>query len=78
MNNVPDRSTIKWYSKAEMSMSKNTSIVLGKEQEKFIQKQVKKGRSGSASEAIIEGETSGTATPFDMSDFVKSKRSAST
>lgn len=79
-------------------MSKNTSIVLGKEQEKLIQKQVKKGRFGSASEAmraglrlleeqelkierlraaIIEGETSGEATPFSMNDFVKSKRSTS-
>jgi antitoxin ParD1/3/4 len=80
-------------------MSKNTSIVLGKEQEKFIQRQVKKGRFGSASEAmraglrlleeqelkierlraaIIEGETSGAATPFDMDDFIKSKRGAAT
>ena len=39
-------------SKMEGSMSKNTSIVLGKEQEKFIQRQVKKGRFGSASEAM--------------------------
>ncbi len=80
-------------------MPKNTSIVLGKEQEKFIQRQVKKGRFGSASEAmraglrlleeqelkierlraaIIEGELSGATAPFDMHDFVTSKRGAST
>jgi antitoxin ParD1/3/4 len=78
-------------------MSKNTSVVLGKEQDKFIRAQIKSGRFGSASEAmraglrlleeqelkverlraaIIEGEASGPATPFDMNDFVKSKRRA--
>jgi antitoxin ParD1/3/4 len=78
-------------------MSKNTSVVLGKEQDNFIRAQIKSGRFGSASEAmraglrlleeqelkverlraaIIEGEASGPATPFDMNDFVKSKRRA--
>jgi antitoxin ParD1/3/4 len=81
----------------EAFMPKNTSIVLGKEQNKFIQAQIKNGRFGSASEAmraglrlleeqelkierlraaIIEGEKSGPATPFEMSDFIKSKRRA--
>ena len=36
-------------------MSKNTSIVLGKEQNDFIQAQIKKGRFGSASEAMRAG-----------------------
>lgn len=36
-------------------MSKNTSIVLGKGQNKFIEAQVKKGRFGSASEAMRAG-----------------------
>ena len=36
-------------------MSKNTSIVLGKEQDDFIQAQIKKGRFGSASEAMRAG-----------------------
>jgi antitoxin ParD1/3/4 len=36
-------------------MAKNTSIVLGKEQDAFIQAQVKKGRFGSASEAMRAG-----------------------
>ncbi|MEO6609005.1 MAG: type II toxin-antitoxin system ParD family antitoxin [Aestuariivirga sp.] len=36
-------------------MSKNTSIVLGKDQNKFIEAQVKKGRFGSASEAMRAG-----------------------
>jgi antitoxin ParD1/3/4 len=36
-------------------MSKNTSIVLGKEQNQFIQTQIKKGRFGSASEAMRAG-----------------------
>ena len=76
-------------------MSKNTSVVLGKEQDKFIRTQIKSGRFGSASEAmraglrlleeqelkierlraaIIEGEASGPATPFDMDDFLRSRR----
>ena len=36
-------------------MSKNTSILLGKEQNVFIQAQIKKGRFGSASEAMRAG-----------------------
>jgi antitoxin ParD1/3/4 len=36
-------------------MSKNTSIVLGEEQNQFIQAQIKKGRFGSASEAMRAG-----------------------
>jgi antitoxin ParD1/3/4 len=36
-------------------MSKNTSIVLGEEQNHFIQAQIKKGRFGSASEAMRAG-----------------------
>lgn len=80
-------------------MSKNTSVVLGKEQDKFIRAQIKNGRFGSASEAmraglrlleeqelkverlraaIIEGEASGPAIPFDMNDFLKSRRRATT
>jgi antitoxin ParD1/3/4 len=37
------------------SMSKNTSIVLGKEHDVFIQAQIKKGRFASASEAMRAG-----------------------
>ena len=76
-------------------MSKNTSIVLGEEQNHFIQTQIKKGRFGSASEAmraglrlleeqelkiehlraaIIKGEKSGPATPFNMDKFIAAKR----
>jgi antitoxin ParD1/3/4 len=76
-------------------MSKNTSIVLGEEQNQFIQAQIKKGRFGSASEAmraglrlleeqelkiehlrsaIIKGEKSGPATPFNMDKFIAAKR----
>ncbi len=36
-------------------MSRNTSIVLGKEQEAFIQSQIKNGRFASASEALRAG-----------------------
>jgi antitoxin ParD1/3/4 len=75
-------------------MARNTSIVIGKEHDKFIKAQVKRGRFGSRSEAvraglrlleeqelkierlrqaIIEGENSGPARPFDMKAFVKSK-----
>jgi antitoxin ParD1/3/4 len=36
-------------------VSKNTSIVLGREQNSFIKAQVKKGRFGSASEAMRAG-----------------------
>jgi antitoxin ParD1/3/4 len=75
-------------------MSRNTSVVIGKDDDKFIKAQIKKGRFGSASEAvraglrlleeqeqrierlrlaIIEGENSGPARPFDMKAFVKAK-----
>ena len=36
-------------------MSQNTSIVLGKDQTAFIKTQIKKGRFGSASEAMRAG-----------------------
>ena len=36
-------------------MTKNTSILLGEEQNVFIQAQIKKGRFGSASEAMRAG-----------------------
>jgi len=36
-------------------MAKNTSVVLGKEHAAFIAKQVRKGRFGSASEAVRAG-----------------------
>jgi len=36
-------------------MSKNTSVVLGKEQDRFIKAQLRKGRFGSASEAVRAG-----------------------
>jgi antitoxin ParD1/3/4 len=38
-----------------VQMSKNTSIVLGKEHDSFIQSQIKKGRFGSVSEAMRAG-----------------------
>jgi antitoxin ParD1/3/4 len=80
-----------------MLMSKNTSLVLGEELDVFIQAQIKKGRFGSASEAmraglrlleeqelkaeilraaIIQGEKSGTAKPFNMEKFIAAKRRA--
>jgi antitoxin ParD1/3/4 len=76
-------------------MTRNTSILIGKDQDKFIKSQVKKGRFGSASEAvraglrlleeqelkieslrkaILEGELSGTPAPFNMKDFIASRR----
>ena len=36
-------------------MSRNTSIVIGKEHDKFIKAQIRKGRFGSASEAVRAG-----------------------
>ncbi len=36
-------------------MSRNTSVVIGRDDDKFIKKQIKKGRFGSASEAIRAG-----------------------
>jgi antitoxin ParD1/3/4 len=36
-------------------MSRNTSIVIGKADDKFIKSQIKKGRFGSASEAMRAG-----------------------
>lgn len=36
-------------------MSKNTSVVLGKEHDKFIRTQIKKGRFASVSEAMRAG-----------------------
>jgi antitoxin ParD1/3/4 len=75
-------------------MSRNTSVVIGKQHDKFIQAQIRKGWFGSASEAIraglslfeeqelkierlcqaiIAGETSGPARPFNMKAFIKSK-----
>ena len=36
-------------------MSKNTSVVLGKEQDKFIKTQIKNGRFASVSEAMRAG-----------------------
>ena len=79
-------------------MAKNTSVVLGKEHDKFIKSQVRKGRFGSASEAVraglrlleeqelkierlraalVEGEASGEAVPFDIEIYLASKRQAS-
>jgi antitoxin ParD1/3/4 len=69
----------------------DTSVVIGKHHEKFIKTQIRKGRFGSASEAIcaglslleeqelkmerlrkaiVEGEESGPATPFDMEELI--------
>lgn len=36
-------------------MSRNTSIIIGKDDDKFIKSQIKKGRFGSASEAVRAG-----------------------
>jgi antitoxin ParD1/3/4 len=36
-------------------MSRNTSVLIGKSHDKFIKAQVKKGRFGSASEAVRAG-----------------------
>ena len=36
-------------------MSRNTSIVIGKDDDKFIKAQIKSGRFGSASEAVRAG-----------------------
>ena len=36
-------------------MSRNTSIIIGNSNDKFIKSQIKKGRFGSASEAVQEG-----------------------
>jgi antitoxin ParD1/3/4 len=76
-------------------VTKNTSVILGKEHDTFIRSQIKKGRFASASEvmraglrlleenelqvenlraAIIRGEESGPANPFDMREFIASKR----
>jgi antitoxin ParD1/3/4 len=77
------------------TVTRNTSVSIGKDQDKFIRAQVKKGRFGSASEAVraglrlleeqelkienlrkalIEGEDSGTPTPFVMADYIAAKR----
>ena len=45
---------IYWYKRVR-AMPKNTSVVLGDEHDEFIQIQVRKGRFGSASEAIRAG-----------------------
>ena len=76
-------------------MSKNTSVTIGDHFADFIERQVKDGRYGSASDvvraglrlledyetrvealrtALIEGEESGPATPFDFEAFIKRKR----
>ena len=44
---------IYWY--MEAGMAKNTSVVLGRDLEKFIKTQIRKGRFGSASEAVRAG-----------------------
>ena len=36
-------------------MSRNTSIVIGKDHDRFIKSQIRKGRFGSASEAVRAG-----------------------
>ena len=36
-------------------MSKNTSVVIGPDQDRFIRKQIRKGSFGSASEAVRAG-----------------------
>jgi len=75
-------------------MSKNTSVSLGNHFADFIERQVDKGRYGSASDvvraglrlleereskldalraALIQGEQSGLATPFDFDAFIERK-----
>lgn len=77
-------------------MAQNTSISLGDHFAEFIDRQIARGRYGSASdvvraglrlleehelkvealrEALIEGERSGPAEPFDVDDFLRSRRS---
>ncbi len=36
-------------------MTRNTSVIIGKEHDKFIKSQIRKGRFGSASEAVRAG-----------------------
>ncbi len=78
-------------------MSKNTSVVLGKDHQAFLKSQIRKGHFGSASEAIragirlleeqelrmerlrralVAGEASGEPAPFDVEEFIASKRRA--
>jgi antitoxin ParD1/3/4 len=80
-------------------MTRNTSVTIGKEHDKFIKAQIRKGRFGSVSEAVraglrlleerelqverlrkalAEGEASGSATPFDIEEFVAARRAPST
>lgn len=75
-------------------MSKNTSVSLGDHFADFVERQVDKGRYGSASDvvraglrlleereskldalraALIQGEQSGPATPFDFDAFIERK-----
>ena len=75
-------------------MTKNTSVTLGDHFADFIERQVDKGRYGSASDvvraglrlleereskldalraALIQGEQSGAATPFDFDAFIERK-----
>lgn len=47
--------TIIWYIIGTLTLTKNTSVILGKEHDKFITSQIKKGRFASASEAMRAG-----------------------